>query len=86
MNMNTNTFLFDPKKQISELCLRGPNIVLAHLVAVLSESVGSLFPEKDPSAMHDNLALALGHHIQPLASALVRLPTDIVVYLGPAEP
>ena len=49
-------------------------------------AVGTLFPEKDPCAIHDNLALALGHHIQPLAAALVRLPNDIVANLGPAEP
>ena len=33
-----------------------------------------------------NLALVLGHRIQPLAAALVRLPDDIVAMLGPAEP
>ena len=64
----------------------GPHLVLAHLVAVHPESVGTLFPEKDPSAIHDNLALALGHRVQPLAAALVRLPDDIVANLGPAEP
>ena len=53
--------------------LKGPYIVIAHLVAVLSESIGTLFTEKDPSAIHNNLALALGHHAQPLAAALVRL-------------
>ena len=41
-------------------------------------------PEKDPSAIHDNLAL--GHHIQPLAATLVRLHDDIVVNLGPVKP
>ena len=66
--------------------LKGPHIVLAHLVAVHPESVGPLFPEKDPSAIHDNTALALGHRVQPLAAALVRLPDDIVVNLGPVEP
>ena len=66
--------------------LKWPNIVLAHLVAVHPESVGTLFPEKDPSAIHDNFALALGHRVQPLAAALVRLPENIVVNLGPAEP
>ena len=37
------------------------NIVLVHLVAVYSAAVGTLFPQKDPSTIHDNLALALGH-------------------------
>ena len=63
--------------------LEGPRIVLAHLVAVHPESIGTLFPEKDPIAIHDNLAL--GHRIQPLAATLVRLHDDIVVKLGPAE-
>ena len=66
--------------------LGGPRTVLAHLVTVHSESVGILFSEKDPSAIHKNLALALGHRIQTLAAALVRLPEDIVDNLGPAEP
>ena len=66
--------------------LEGPHIVLAHLVAVHPEFVGTLFPEKDPSAIHDHLALALKHCVQPLAAALVRIPDDIVVNLGPAEP
>ena len=66
--------------------LKGPHIVLAHLVAVHPDAIGTLFPEKDPSAIHDNLTLALGHRIQPLAAALVRLPNDIVANLGPAEP
>ena len=66
--------------------LKGPYIVHAHLVAVHLESVGTLFPEKDPSDIHDNLALALGHRAQPLAAALVSLSYDIVVNLGPAEP
>ena len=54
--------------------LEGSGIVLAHLVAVHPESVGTLFPEKDPSAIQDNLVLALG------------LPDDIVVNLGPTKP
>ena len=66
--------------------LEGPHIVLAHLDAVHPEAVGTLFPEKDPSDIHDNLALALGHRAQPLAAALVSLSDDIVVNLGPAEP
>ena len=57
--------------------LREPHIVLAHLVAVPSESVGTHYPEKEPSAIHDNLALVLGHHGQPLAATLVRLSDDI---------
>ena len=66
--------------------LERQHIVLAHLVAVQPDAVGTIFPEKDPGAIHDNFALALGHHIQPLAAALVRLPDDIVTNLGPAEP
>ena len=66
--------------------LEGLHIVLACLIAVHPESVGTLFPEKDPSDIHDNLALALGHRAQPLAAALVSLSDDIVVYLGPFEP
>ena len=65
---------------------KGPHIVLAHLIAFHSDAVGTLFPEKDPSAIHDNLALALEHLIQPLAAALFRLPDDKVANLGPAEP
>ena len=64
--------------------LKGPHIVFAHLVAVYPESVGTLFAEKDPSAIHDDLVLALGQCAQPLAR--VRLSDDIVVNLGPAEP
>ena len=60
--------------------------LFAHLVAVHPESVGTILPEKDPSAIHDNLALALGHRAQPLAAALVRLSDDIGVNLGQAEP
>ena len=63
-----------------------PHIVLANPVAVHPESIGSLFPEKDTSTIHENLALALGHRVQPLAAAIVRLSDDIVVNLGPAEP
>ena len=66
--------------------LEGLHIVLACLIAVHPESVGTLFPEKDPSDIHDNLALALGHCVQPLAAALVRIPDDIVGNLGPTEP
>ena len=55
-------------------------------IAVHPESVGTLLPEKDPSDIHDNLALALGHSVQPLAFAHVRLSDDIVVNLGRAEP
>ena len=56
------------------------------LIAVHQESVGTLFPEKDRSAIHENLALAIRHCVQPLAAALVRTPDDIVINLGPAEP
>ena len=66
--------------------LEGPNFVLTRLVAVHPESVGTLFPGKYPSEIHDNLALALGHRAQPLAAALVSLSDDIVVNRGPAEP
>ena len=66
--------------------LKGPQIVLAHLVAVHPESVVTIFPEKDPSEIHDNLALALGHRAQPLAAALVRLSDDIVGNLCPSDP
>ena len=66
--------------------LERPHIALAHLVAVHPESVGTLFPEKDHSAIHEYLALALGHCVQPLATALFRIPDDIVSNLGLAEP
>ena len=66
--------------------LQGQHIVPAHLDAVHLYAVGIIFPENDPSDIHDNLALSLGHRIQPLAAALVRLPDDIVVNLGPAKP
>ena len=36
--------------------------------------------------IHDNLALALGHRVQPLAFAHVRLSDDIVANLGLVEP
>ena len=62
--------------------LEGPDIVLACLIAGHPESVGNIFPEKDPSAIYYNLALTLGHHVQPLAAALVRLPIEIVGNLG----
>ena len=65
--------------------LEGPHIVLANIVAVHPEAVGTLVPTKDPSAIHDNLALALGHRIQPLAAAHVGLPDDIVANLDPVE-
>ena len=57
--------------------LNVPHIVLARLIAVHPECVGTLFSEKDRSAIHDNLALALGHRVQPLAAALVRLPVNL---------
>ena len=66
--------------------LKGPHIVFAHLVAAHPESVKTLFPEKDPNDIHDNLALALGHQAQSLAAALVRLSDDIVINLGSAKP
>ena len=65
--------------------LKGPHIVLAHLLVVPPEPVGTLFPDKDPSDIHDNLALPLRHHAQPLAAALVRLLDDIVSNLGLAK-
>ena len=65
--------------------LERQHIVLAHLVAVQPDAVGTIFPEEDPGAIHDHFALALGHHIQPLAAATLRLPDDIVASLGPAE-
>ena len=64
----------------------GLNFVHAHLVDVHAEAIGTFVPEKDPSAIHDNLVLALGHCVKPLAAALFRLPDDIVANLGPAEP
>ena len=42
------------------------------------DSAGTLVPEKDPSAIPDDLALALGHCVWPLAAAHVRLQDDIV--------
>ena len=45
--------------------LKGPHIVFAYLVAVHPEFVGSPFPDKEPNAIHDNHALALGHRVQP---------------------
>ena len=66
--------------------LEGPHIVLAHLVAVHPNAIKTLVCEKDPSAIPDNLALALGHRVWPLAAAHVRLHDDIVASLGPAEP
>ena len=66
--------------------LKGPHIVLPQLVAIHPESFGTLFAEKDPSGIHDNLALALSHRAQPLAAALVRLSDDIVINLGLVEP
>ena len=62
----------------------GPHIAFAHLTAVHPESVGTLFFEKDPSFIHDNLAL--GHRAQPFAATLVRPFDDIVVNLGPTKP
>ena len=44
-----------------------------------------IVPEKDPSAIHDNLALALGHCVQPLNATHVRLPDDIVASFGPVN-
>ena len=63
--------------------LDGPHIVLTNHVAAHPESVETLFLEKDPRAVHDNLALTLGHNVQPLTAALVRLPD---VNLGPTVP
>ena len=56
---------------------------ISQFVSVVS--FGTLFPEKDSSAIHDNLALVLGHSILPRAAALVRLPYDIVGNLVPVE-
>ena len=50
------------------------------------DSAGTIVPEKDPSVIHDDLALALGHCVWPLAAAHVRLHDDIVASLGPAKP
>ena len=61
--------------------LEGPHIELAHLVDVHPDAVETLFPEKYPSDVHDNLVLALGHSIQPLAGTLFRLPDDIIANL-----
>ena len=83
IDMNMNPF-YSTLRNIS--WAGGAQIVLTHLFAVHLESIGTVFPEKDPSADHDNLALALRHRVQPLAAALVRLPVDKVVILGPAEP
>ena len=66
--------------------LEGPHIVLAHLVAVHPDAVGTLVPEKDSSYIPDNLAMALGHRVQTLAAAHVKLPDDIVSRLGPTRP
>ena len=66
--------------------LKGPQIVLAHLVAVHPESAKIVFPEKAPSGFHDNFALALVHRAQPLAAILVRLSDDTVINLSLAEP
>ena len=66
--------------------LEGPHIVLSQHVAVHPDAVGTLVPEKDPSAIPGNLLLALVHRVQPLAAAHVRLPVDIVASLGPAKP
>ena len=40
---------------------------------------------EDPSAIPDNLALAYGHHVWPLAAAQVRLHAELVASLGPAK-
>ena len=66
--------------------LKRPNIVLAHIVAVHPDSVGTLVPEKDPSCIPDNLAVALGHRVWSLAAAYVRLHDNIVTSLGLAKP
>ena len=63
-----------------------PHIVLAYLAAVNPDAVGTLVREKYPCAIPDNLAMALGHRVQPLAATHVRLPDDIVAWLGPAKP
>ena len=75
MDMNKNTFLFDPKKQISELCLRGPNLVLAQLVAVNPESFGTLSLRKTPvlcmTIFNWHLDTSSSHLIPPLSDSLV---------------
>ena len=63
----------------------GPHIVLAHLVTVYPDAIGKLVAENYPSAIHDNLALALEHSIQPLTAALVRFPGDIFASLGKVQ-
>ena len=52
--------------------LEGPHIDLANLVTFHPDAVGTLVSENDPSALPDNLTLALWHRIQPLA-AVVRV-------------
>ena len=84
IDMNTTFFNLTLRNRSLSFA-RGATYVFAHLVAIHLESVGTLFPEKDPSAVHDNLALALGHCVQPLAATLVRIPDDIIGNLGPAE-
>ena len=53
---------------------------------LFTQNLLKLFSLKNPTAIHDNLAIVLGHRTEPLAAALVRLTDDIVVNLGPAEP
>ena len=65
--------------------LEGPHIVLAHFVGVHPDAVGTLVPEKDPRYIPDNLAMALGHRVQTLAAAHVKLPDDIITSLGQAK-
>ena len=67
-------------------CARGATYCPCQPCCCSPYGVGTLFPEKNSSAIHDNLTLALGHRIQPLAAALVRLTDDIFANLGPAEP
>ena len=57
--------------------LEGPFIVLAHRIVVHPEFVETLIPKNDPSAIHDSIAMALGHRVQPLGAALVRLPVNL---------
>ena len=57
--------------------LEGPLIFLAHCIVVHPGFIGTLIPENDPSAIHDSIAMALGHHVQPLGAALVRLPVNL---------
>ena len=64
--MNPNTFLFKLAKQI-QVVLEEPYIVLAHLVAIHPDAVGSLASDKKPSDT-DNFTMALGHRVQPLAA------------------